>query len=158
MVFGDELIADWRNKWSEDNHRCKAYGVDGKLYPATDWIKGKEVRVFKMPGISDLVVPYVIAGIEDQIKDIGLDFTVNYYGVDPSTVSQVRQATRSDGILDGARLASILVSEDWRNPLKGGVPHGDFIISDQYLQLGQENWGQSEFIVLFLCQVQDKNH
>jgi len=57
----------------------------------------------------------------------------------------VKQATQPDGKLSGDTLSKILVVEYWRNPAQGGSPHADIVIVNQYIVLGNENWGQSEF-------------
>ncbi len=110
-----------------------------------DWIHGKEVRVFCMPEVDERVVPYATKGVQDLIQQIGLDFTVNYYGSDATAVQQVKESTKEDGRIDGRTLSKILIDETWRNPQCGGKPHADVIITDKYLKLGDENWGQSEF-------------
>ena len=119
--------------------------IDGKNYSASDWIKGKEIRVFLMPNVNAQVVGHAIAGIQDMINDIELDFSVKYYGSLESAVNQVKQAINYSGRIEGETLQKIVLSEDFRKPELGGSQHADVFITDRYLALGDENWGQSEF-------------
>ena len=138
-------VEAWRDYWNNKNHRTAISGIDGKLYSAYNWIDGREIRMFCMPGVDERVIPYVEAGIQDMVQQIGLDFSMNYYGSHVSAVEQVKQSARKDGTIDGHKLLKILIAETWRNPSYGGRPHADVMIIDRFLASGDENWGQSEF-------------
>lgn len=141
----DSSVDAWRDYWFNKNHKIQYRGIDGKFYPASDWIHGKEIRVFCMPEVNETTVPYVVGGIQDLIQQIGLGFTIKYYQRDTTAIQPVRQSIKEDERIDGYLLSSILIAETWRNPPYGGKPHADVIITDKFLTLGNEHWGQSEF-------------
>lgn len=147
-VIRNKSVEAWRNYFFNEYHRWRTTGVsnlgDPHNYPL--WFVGKEIRIFRMPKVDEKVVPYVRAGIEDLIHQIGLDFNVTYYGPHPSAVEQVRESIKPDGRIDGDKLSQILVSENWRRPEYGGRPHTDIYITDRFLALGDRNWGQSQFV------------
>jgi len=150
-VFGfktphrNDSVESWRNYWKNNDHRMRVYGADGKHHPAYEWINGKEIRVFRMPDVNERVAQYVIQGVNDIVNEVGLNLQIKYFGAHPTSIEQVKQATQPDGKLSGDTLSKILVVEYWRNPAQGGSPHADIVIVNQYIVLGNENWGQSEF-------------
>lgn len=137
----------WRNRYQFDTANPLA-ALDAA------WIHGKEIRIFRMPDVNKNVSDSVYRGIEDIVNEIGLDFTIRDYGSHESIIGPVKEYTRSDGRIKGDFLLSTLTSEDYRNPAKGGKPHADVIIVNNYLALvregeivaGDENWGISHFI------------
>jgi len=143
--------ANWQRYWKEDGWVKEVVGKDGRTVGIfQNWIRGREIHVFRMPGVREEVVEAVILGINDMIREIRLlDFLIdkrrNYFGPHKSAVMQVRMAMTREGRLDEQGLAELIIAERWRNPLQGGRPHADVVITDQFLSLGYENWGQAKF-------------
>ena len=62
-----------RNNWKE---YWKSYGY---TWGSTIlWHQERELRLFKMPGISDNVVRAVISGYKDLMEELGLNFRIYY--------------------------------------------------------------------------------
>ncbi|MBI2558650.1 hypothetical protein HYW20_04975 [Candidatus Woesearchaeota archaeon] len=141
----NDSVEAWRNYWKNNDHVIRVQGADGNYHPAYEWINGREIRVFRMPDVNERVAQYVIQGVNDIVNEVGLNLQIKYFGAHPTSIEQVKQATQPDGRLSGDTLSKILVVEYWRNPAQGGSPHADIVIVNQYIVLGNENWGQSEF-------------
>jgi len=143
--------AAWQKYWREAFCLGKVHGKDGAEYDIFDnWISGREIRVFRMPGVDERAVKPIVLGVNDLIRELGLpDFLIdlrkNYFGPHESVIQQVQKATGSDRRLDAHELGYILLAEKYRDPAFGGSPHADLIITDQHIVLGNQNWGQSEF-------------
>lgn len=136
----------WETTWKDLynglalSNLLRISGSDNQYHEAYNWVKGKEIRVFKEPRVAAKVVSPVVNGLKDLVDEIGLNLQVNYYGNDAGLNRQIEACTAGN-VLDGNRLERYLIAEDWRKT----KPHADVVITDKYLKLGSQNWGQSAF-------------
>ncbi len=140
----------WQDSWfkvyADRHHDHRTEGIDGKDYFCSNWILGKEIRIMRVPGVDGKVVPYVKAGIEELLNQLGLKLQVKDYGVDETVIQQVnRSINQENGFVDGYHLSKELITEHWRDPTKRGTPHADVVLVDKYLTRGTQDWGQAEF-------------
>lgn len=146
-------IADWQNSWMGVNFKITPHfsnfvsslGPSGKMQDGWQWYKGKKVLVFREATVLRESVLPVIRGIKSLVERIGLDIRVIDLDADSSIRPAINYATRPEGVIDGHALGSYLIEESSRSETLGGFPHADVLITDRYLALGRENWGQSEF-------------
>ncbi|MFH1127279.1 MAG: hypothetical protein ABIG84_00095 [archaeon] len=154
MPFSRDI---WEKTWKDTYNGLgsipfiRQYGSDGQHYAGYNWINGREIRVFKEPKVAVKVVHPIVDALKNLIDEIGLDIQVNYFGNDSTLNRQIEKYTSQDNyrkvggspvkLLDGDSLSRELLTEDWRKY----KPHADVIITDKYLKLGTENWGQSQF-------------
>lgn len=144
MHSREQSSETWREYFLRPIKEVRIPGPNNESYDPTVWVEGKEIRIFKMPGINKRVIPSVYTGLRDLITEVGLDFRINYFE-DSSVIKQVNQATNHNG-LDGDRLGEILAGEHWRIPKYGGKPHADIIIVDTPFSKNPQDWGQSQFV------------
>ena len=141
----------WQRYWRDEHLPLRSFYDGGRSYDAIhDWISGREIRVFRTPGVDERVVGPVIEGVNELVCEIGLpDFLIdrrrNYSRASISMLDMVRAATGADGLLDGLMLKEIAAAQRWRDTARGGKPHAEIFIVDQHLAMGRENWGQAEF-------------
>jgi len=143
-------VEAWRKFANSLDHRIKVLGNDGQSHPAYEWVNGKEIQIHRMPDVPEDAVEYIVEGIDGLIRQIGLDVNINYSN-SHSSVEEVRKATECsdtlyDGTLDRDKLVRLLVVESWRNPIYGGRPHADVIITSQYINWFTSNRGSAGFL------------
>lgn len=129
-------IDNWKKWW-------KHQGIG-----TTNWVKwyfGNEIRVFKMPEVSEAVSRFVVDGYKSLIDDLNIQFEVKYFGVHPSATVPVRACIRLNNKLDAMSLHALMAQEDYRKPEKGGKPHADVIIVSQFLIDNSGWWGATSF-------------
>lgn len=138
----------WKNQWqmyATSLLSIQQKGIDGNYYRGFEWIFGKEIRVFRMPDVSENVGKIVVQGIFDMINEIGLKIRINYLANHPSAIEQVMEATEHNGMVDDEKLSNIQLAEKWRNQKYGGSPHADVVIINRPILMGNGNWWGSTF-------------
>ena len=136
----------WHHFWQENGKTSDFFEDDtGKTRWLPEWLPASEIRVFRMPNVSERSVQPVISGIEDMIKEIGLGFDVKYFGVDETATQQIEMATDHKGNVNGYNLGKMIIDERWRDPNRGGVQYADVYLMDRNLLDGDEHWGQSVY-------------
>jgi hypothetical protein len=135
----------WRTYFFNQMYRLTQDGIDGHAYEATDWIYGKEIRIFPLPGICQEAARQIRLGIEDLIGQIGLDFSVDIYQPNAEVNVQVERSLNHAGQVDPDILGKIVITEKARNPSFGGTPHADVILTNKYLTDSDKDWGDSSF-------------
>lgn len=113
-------------------------------YTAADWISGKEIRIFALPGINKKAVETVKKSIEDLVDELHLDIDVKTYNPDDSIKNPVEKCTSSNG-LDYNNLSKMLALEPYRKPEMGGKQHADVVLVDDYFDDDKMSWGDSRF-------------
>lgn len=113
-------------------------------YTAADWISGKEIRVFAMPGINDNALHCVRDGVESLVDEVGLDIRVNAYQIDDATRNMVNGYVGRNG-LDYESLVRALAVEKYRRPEFRGRQHADVLITKEFFDDDKISWGDSRF-------------
>lgn len=116
-------------------------------YNSANWVFGREIKVYRMPGVGEDLMKYVVLGIKDMMREIGLQFSVSCPSRlnAPQEINEaVSRATKANGRLDPETLEQMLLQYQFRNPHQPKL-HGNVIVVDRYLTEGDENWGNSVF-------------
>ena len=145
--------ADWQNSWMGVHIKiaphvinfASSYGPSGEYHDGWQWHKGRQVRVFRESTVAPESVTPVIAGLRSLIERIGLKIRVIDLGAHKSIQPAIDYAVRPEQVIDGEEFGSYLVADPLRDETMGGVPHASVLVTDRYLALGRENWGQSNF-------------
>ncbi|RMF54846.1 hypothetical protein D6745_03950 [Candidatus Woesearchaeota archaeon] len=135
-----------RRKW-EDSWRKQGFMFSSQsAEPSIKWFYDREIRIYRMPSINPIVVPYVKEGIEELIREVGLDISVFDCGIHDSVIRQVEMSLEN-GLVNPKTLANILGNEDYRDPEKGGSPHADVVLVDRgfFNDPTEYYWGNSNF-------------
>jgi hypothetical protein len=116
--------------------------IDGKMYQNGDWVKGKEIRVFRDPNVSQRCVQPVIDGIRSAIDDVGLDLKVVNYDSHPS-IRPMLEVSKVGNRIQTQSLNRMLFTEEYRQT---GKQHADVVLTDVYFgdrPVGE--WGNAFF-------------
>ena len=143
MIFMAELprkisAEEWRAYWKDRYYNATIYNwikANGREYPPMKWIDSKTIRLIKMPEVEEGVVPHVKAGIEELIKEVGLDFRAEEFDPSIEFIEGLRRCSTIDGRLDKDKLLQFLVSyqDDGSLRSNGGRRHADYIITDKVI-------------------------
>jgi len=119
--------------------------VNGRDYRYGEWVRGKEIRVFREPTVKAQCSLPVINGIYDMIKEVGVDLQVKYLGDHNSINPLIAESITSRGTLDDGKLGRKLISETYRDESAGGKQHADVILTSLRFDEDSSNWGVSRF-------------
>jgi len=128
---------EWKKHHETQFSSSAVEGNDGKTYFSIDWILGKEIRVFKCPGIRDVTALNVASSFQQLVDDIGLNIQVKNYGIDKTINNQLEISLENDRC-DANILKRHLISN---SPDK---PYASVVIIDKKLTFKDYWWGQSE--------------
>ncbi len=146
-------ISEWRKAWRGTNPKmaphiinfCSSRGPSGTYHEGWRWCEGKKMYVFREASVPQRSVQSIIKGINSLIQRIGLNIQIKNFDTHESIQAAIDYATKSKEEIDGDLFGSYLLEESYRDSSRGGIPHADVLVTDKYLTLGRENWGQSAF-------------
>jgi hypothetical protein len=81
----------------------------------------------------------------ELFDELNIDIKIIYYGEDQSVNHYVSTAILPDGRINNIPLRISLLQEPWRDPLRGGKPHGDVVIIDRITSESDSWWGGTSF-------------
>ena len=118
-----------------------------------NWILGKEVRITRTPNVDIAAVTTVAKGIDELLREIGLDFQVIDVGIDSQIVTAVTYSTTQSGKIETQLLKKTL-------PTKRQADYASVVLTDKLFADGIKDWGEGNFPrgTLILALPQDRQH
>lgn len=126
----------WHNFWKYEKILNGINLGDGRY--SDEWVKGKELRVFTLDGISTSVTKSVISGLEKFLQDYSLDFRIkdlgNHYSINDLIVYKNKSVDPTNTLIKLGK-----------EPYRQGNPHGDIVIVNRPFSDGSSDWGKAMY-------------
>ena len=107
----------------------------------------REIRVERAPNVNPQLVFAVLSGVHSLLNDVGLvGFKTIGVDIDAATSMRVKKATLPNGKLNVDELFKLLRDASSRDPLNGGKPHADIVLTDRVFDKFAKSWGASNFL------------
>lgn len=114
------------------------FRIDPQKNPnAAKWYTGRQIRIARLPEVSLAVVNPVALGIDELVKEIGLEFEIIDTGTPPAIQEITAYATKN-GRVDTEILTTLLVTSRH-------APYADVVLTPHFLTAGTQHWGESTF-------------